>query len=79
MPSASFVASWERKDATYLRLEPGLTAPLAVALVWHTHGPAAILEHPGLAPLQVRPKPRKGERPMLALPAHDPLEDLREL
>ena len=58
---------------------PGV-APLAVALAWHTHGAAALLEHPGLAPLQVQPKPRRGEQPMLALPAHDPLADLlREL
>ena len=58
---------------------PG-TAPLAVALVYHSHGGVALLEHPGLAALRVTPdqrdRGRKEPAEMLALPAHDPLEDL---
>ena len=54
---------------------PGV-APLAVALVWKVHGAVALLEHPGLAALRIKGKPRKAEEPMLALPARDPLEDL---
>ena len=30
---------------------PGI-APMAVAAVFHLHGPAALLDHPGLAPLR---------------------------
>jgi NADPH-dependent 2,4-dienoyl-CoA reductase/sulfur reductase-like enzyme len=54
---------------------PGV-APLAVALVWRLHGAVALLEHPGLVPLRVRARPREAEEPMLALPAHNELEDL---
>ena len=57
---------------------PGV-APLAVALVWQLHGAVALLEHPGLAALRVQAKPRKVEEPMLALPAHNELEDLDNL
>ena len=32
---------------------PGV-APLAVAAVYHLHGPLAMIEHPGLAPLRVQ-------------------------
>ena len=52
------------------------TAPLAVALVYKAHGVVALLEHPGLAALRVKPDRRKEPTEMLALPAHDPLEDL---
>ena len=54
---------------------PGV-APLAVALVWQLHGAVALLEHPGLAALRVQAKPRKAPEPMLALPAHNELDDL---
>ena len=54
---------------------PGV-APLAVALAWKLHGAVALLEHPGLATLRVQLKPRKAEEPMLALPAHNELDDL---
>ncbi len=54
-------------------------APLAVAAVCRAYGPLALLEHPGLARLRVGP-PRGstpgGGREMLALPAHDPTDDL---
>ncbi len=54
---------------------PGV-APLAVALVWQLHGAVALLQHPGLAALRVQPRPRKVEEPMLALPAHNEIDDL---
>ena len=54
-------------------------APLAVAAIFKAYGIEALLEHPGLARLRVGP-PRGttpgGEREMLALPPHDPTEDL---
>ena len=40
---------------------PGV-APLAVAAVFHLHGPAALLDHPGLVALRV-PHPEEGRRP----------------
>ena len=58
---------------------PGV-APLAVALVWKVHGAVALIEHPGLAAFRVQTKPRKAPEPMLALPAHNEIDNLlREL
>ena len=54
-------------------------APLAVAAVSQAYGALALLEHPGLARWRVGPPRGKrpgGGREMLALPAHDPTNDL---
>ena len=36
----------------------------------------ALLEHPGLAALRVQANPRKSDEPILALPAHNEIDDL---
>lgn len=46
---------------------PGV-APLAVAAVYHLHGVAALIDHPGLAPLRVHHH--------LARTVHDPVAEL---
>lgn len=54
-------------------------APLAVAAVYRAYGIDALLDHPGLASLRVAPSRGRGPRgggEMLALPAHDPTDDL---
>lgn len=54
---------------------PGV-APMAVALVFKIHGVVALLQHPGLAPLMV---PRTPPKPMPALPAGDPHNEIGDI
>ncbi|MGH9107200.1 MAG: hypothetical protein ACRDZX_15495 [Acidimicrobiales bacterium] len=53
-------------EPTLIWSGPGV-APMAVAAIFHLYGPAAMIEHPGLAPLRVAPDwpqgPDQLERP----------------
>jgi hypothetical protein len=49
---------------------PGV-APLAVAAIYHLHGPAALLDHPGLSPLRRGPGGPASDCPVAELQAVD--------